>query len=112
MDSTEQAIIAIAVMTPVALGLYIYGRWRRRELRLGRDSLVIAGTVAWVLVLAAAFAGPLAATLLVPPVGLLVGGTYWWLAGPKRRFELIGATLAMVLGSVGLIVGVLRLAMA
>jgi hypothetical protein len=112
MDSAQQAIIAVAVMTPVALGLYIYGRWRRGELRLGRDSLVVAGTVAWALVLAAAFAGPLAATLLVPPVGLMVGGTYWWLAGPKGRFERIGAMLAMVLGSVGLIVGVLRLAMA
>jgi hypothetical protein len=77
MDSAEQAIVAVAVMTPLALGLYVYGRWRRGELRLGRDSLVIAGTVAWVLVLAAALAGPLAATLLVPPVGLLVGGTYW-----------------------------------
>jgi hypothetical protein len=111
MDSAEQAIIAIAVTAPIALGLFVYGRWRRGELRLGRDSLVVAGTVASALVLAAAFAGPLAATLLVPPVGLLVGGIYWWLAGPKR-FERIGAILAVVLGSMGLIVGVLRLVMA
>jgi hypothetical protein len=112
MNSAGQAILAVAVMTPIALGLYVYGRWRRGELRLGRDSLVIAGTVAWVLVLAAAFAGPLAATLLVPPVGLLAGGIYWWLAGPKSRFERLGAILAMVLGSMGLIVGVLRLTIA
>jgi len=111
MDSAKQAILAIAVVTPLVLGLYVYGRWRRGELRLGRDSLVMAGTVASALVAAAAFAGPLAATLLVPPVGLLVGGAYWWLAGPKSRFERIGAILAMVLGSMGLIAGVLRLAM-
>jgi hypothetical protein len=111
MDSPQQAIIAVAVMSPVALGLYIYGRWRRGELRLGRDSLLVASTVAWALVLAAAFAGPLAATLLVPPVGLLVGGTYLWVAGPKSRFERIGAILAIALGSMGLVIGVVRLAM-
>jgi len=109
MDSAKQAIIAVAVMTPVALALYVYGRWRRGELRLGRDSLVVVGTVAWALVLAAAFAGPLAASLLVPPMGLLLGGAYWWHTGHKMRFDRIGAVSAMVLGSVGLIAGVLRL---
>jgi hypothetical protein len=109
MDSAQQAILAIAVMTPLGLGLYIAGRWRQGDLRAGRDSLVVAGTIAWGLVLAAAFAGPPAAVLLVPPVGLLAGGAYLWASGPdsgSTRFAAVGAT---VLGAFGLVVGVLRL---
>jgi hypothetical protein len=111
MNSAEQAILAGAVMTPLVIGLYIFGRWRRDEFRLGRDGLAVAGTIAWALVLAAAFAGPEAAVLLVPPVGLLVGGGGMWFFGPRSGFVRIGAILAMALGSMGLIVGVLRLTM-
>lgn len=109
MEQTQQTILAIAAMTPLALGLYIYGRWRRGELRLGRDGLVIAGTICWALVLAAAFAGPPAATLLVPPIGLLAGGAYLWSAGPTDRLIRIGAVSAVVLGLVGLVTGIIRL---
>jgi len=109
MDSAQQAMLAIAVMTPVVVGLYIAGRWRQGDLQLRRDSLAIAGIVAWALVLAAAFAGPPAAVLLVPPVGLLTGGAYLWLSGPESRLTRTTAVLATILGGMGLVVGVLRL---
>jgi hypothetical protein len=109
MEPAHQAIVAIAAMTPLALGLYIYGRWRRGDLRLSRDGLVVAGTICWSLVLAAAFAGPLAAPLLVPPLGLLVGGGYLWVSRPPSRFVQIWAFTAVGLGLLGLIVGALRL---
>jgi len=109
MDSAQQAILAIAVMTPVGLGLYIAGRWRQGELRPGRDSLVVAGTIGSAVVLAAAYAGPPAAVLLVPPVGLLAGGAYMWASGPDSRSTWFAAVGATVLGAFGLVVGVLRL---
>ena len=109
MDSPQQAILAIAVMTPLGLGLYIAGRWRERDLRPGRDSLVVAGTIGWVLVLAAAFAGPPAAVLLVPPVGLLAGGAYLWVSEPDGRMARRAGVWATILGAFGLVVGILRL---
>jgi hypothetical protein len=109
MDQSQQAIVAIAAMTPLALGLYIYGRWRRGEFSLPRDGLVVAGTILWALVLVAAFAGPPAAILLVPPVGLLVGGVFLWRAGSGDRLARIGAVLATALGLIGLIAGTIRL---
>lgn len=71
--------------------------------------MVVAGTIAWMLVLAAAFAGPPAAVLLVPPVGLLAGGAYLWASGPEGRSTRFAAVGAAVLGAFGLVVGVLRL---
>ena len=108
-DSARDAIIAIAVVTPLALGLWVYGRWRAGDLQLGREILVIVGTIGGMLILAAAFAGPLPATLLVPPIGLLVGGIWWWMSKPQGRFFQLGAVLFIVLGSLGLISGALRL---
>lgn len=108
-DSARDAIIAIAVATPLALGLWVYGRWRAGDLQARREILVIGGTIAWALILAAAFAGPLPATLLVPPMGMLVGGIWWWMSKPQGRFFQLGAVLAIVLGSLGLISGALRL---
>jgi hypothetical protein len=67
-DSARNAIIAIAVATPFALGLWVYGRWRAGDLQLRREILVIVGTIGGMLILAAAFAGPPPATLLVPPM--------------------------------------------
>ena len=109
MDSAQQAILAIAVMTPVGLGLYIAGRWLQGELRPGRDSLVVAGTIGSAVVLAAAYAGPPAAVLLVPPVGLFAGGAYLWASGSDSRSTLLAAVGATILGAFGLVVGVLRL---
>jgi len=109
MNSADQAILAVLSLTPVALGLYIFGRWRRGEFRLGRDGLVVVATAAWALVLAAAFAGPEVAVLLVPSVGLLLAGGGLWFVGPKSGTARIGAVLAVALGSMGLIGGVLRL---
>jgi hypothetical protein len=111
MNPAEQAILAIALTTPLGLGLYLAGRWRRGDLRWGRDGLVAAGTIGWALVLGAAFAGPQVATLLIPPLVLVAGGTYLWIAGPQSTFTRIGAVLALVLGSMGLVVGALRLAL-
>lgn len=111
MNPAKQAILAIALMTPLGLELYLAGRWRRGDLRWGRDGLVVAGTIGWAVVLAAAFAGPQVATLVIPPLGLLVGGTCLWIGGPQSTFARIGAVLAVALGSMGLIVGALRLAL-
>lgn len=108
-DSARDAIIAIAITMPLALGLWVYGRWRAGDLQLRREMLVIAGTIAWALVLGAAFAGPLPATLLVPPMGLLVGGIWWWMSKPQGRLFQLSAVLFIALGSLGLITGVLRL---
>jgi hypothetical protein len=111
MNPAEQAILAVALTTPLGLGLYLAGRWRRGDMRWGRDGLIVAGTIGWAIVLAAAFAGPQVATLLIPPLGLAAGGTYLWIAGPQSTFARIGAVLAVVLGSMGLIVGAVRLAL-
>lgn len=108
-DSARNAIIAIVVATPLALGLWVYGRWRAGDLQVKREILVIGGTIAWALILAAAFAGPLPATLLVPPVGMLVGGIWWWMSKPQGRFFQLGAALFIALGLLGLISGAVRL---
>lgn len=108
-DSARDAIIAAAVVTPLALGLWVYGRWRAGDLQLRREILVIVGTIGGMLILAAAFAGPLPATLLVPPMGMLVGGIWWWTSKPQGRIFKIGAALAIALGLLGLISGALRL---
>ena len=109
MDSAQQAILAIAVMTPLGLGLYIASRWRQGDLRPGRDSLVVAGTIGWVIVLAAAFAGPPAAVLLVPSLGLFVGGAYLWVSEPDSPLTRRAGVWATILGAFGLVVGVYRL---
>jgi hypothetical protein len=109
MDSAQQAILAMAVMTPLALGLYIAGRWRQGDLRPRRDSLVVAGTIGWVIVLAAAFAGPPAVVLLVPPLGLFAGGAYLWVSEPDSRMARRAGVWATILGAFGLVIGVLRL---
>lgn len=108
-DSARDAIIAIAVATPLALGLWVYGRWRAGDLQLRREIIVIAGTIAWAVILGAAFAGPPPAILLVPPMGMLVGGIWWWMSKPQGRFFQLGAVLFIALGLLGLISGVLRL---
>jgi hypothetical protein len=110
-DSARDAIIGMAIVLPLALGLWVYGRWRAGDLQLQREILVIVGTVGGVLILAAAFAGPAPATLLVPPISLLVGGIGLWVFSDKPRSRLVqlGAMLAIALGSIGLISGALRL---
>jgi hypothetical protein len=70
---------------------------------------VVAGTIVWALVLAAAFAGPEAATLLVPPMGLLAGGGYLWMSAPEGLLGRITAVSALALGAFGLVFGALRL---
>lgn len=109
-DSARDAIIAAAVVTPLALGLWVYGRWRAGDLQRRREILVFVGTIGGVLILAAALAGPLPATLLVPPMGLLAGGIWMWVSGPRSRFFQLGAVLFVALGLLGLISGALRLA--
>lgn len=109
MDSAQQAILGIATMAPVAVGLYLFGRWRQGDLRLPRDGLVVVGTVLAAVVLGAAFAGPRPATLIVPPVGLLGAGTLIWLTDPRTRSTRIAALLAMTLGVLGLLAAALRL---
>ena len=115
-DSARDAIIAMAVVTPFALGLWLYGRWRAGDLQLRREILVIVSTIGAVLIIAAAFAGPPPAALLVPPMALLVGGIgWWWMSKPQDRqdrFFQFAAVGFIVLGSLGLISGVLRLVLA
>jgi hypothetical protein len=115
-DSARDAIIAMAVVTPLALGLWVYGRWRAGDLRLGREILVIVGTIGGVLIVAAAFAGPAPATFLVPPIALLVGGIgWWWMSTPQMRQNRLFRFVAVgfvVLGLLGLVSGVLRLVLA
>jgi hypothetical protein len=108
-DSARDAIIAMAIATPLALGLWLYGRWRVGDLQLRREILVIVGTIGAVLIVAAAFAGPLPATLLVPSIALLVGGAWWWTSKPQGRFFQLGAVLFIALGLLGLTLGALRL---
>lgn len=108
-DSARDAIIAMAVVTPLGLGLWVYGRWRAGDLRLWREILVIVGTIGAVLILAAAFAGPPPVTWLVPPLALLVGGIGWWMSRPQDRSFPFGPVLFIGLGSLGLISGALRL---
>ena len=56
-DSARDAIIAMALATPFALALWVYGRWRAGDLQLRREILVIVGTIGAVLITAAGFAG-------------------------------------------------------
>jgi hypothetical protein len=102
----------MVVATPLALGLWIYARWREGDLQLMRETLVLVGTIGWMLILVAAFAAPLPATLLVPPIGILAGGIWLWISRPRGRFARAGAVLAIALGSLGVLSGGLRLLLA
>jgi hypothetical protein len=108
MTSAEQAIYAVLFITPVAIGLFLFGRWSRGELTWPRDGIVVVGTVAWSLVLVWAFAGPIAATLLVPPAGLVAGGI-GLLATERTGLARIAGFSAVSLGVLGLGVGIVRL---
>jgi hypothetical protein len=54
-DSARNAIVAMALAAPIALGLWIYGRWRARDLQPRRELLVIVGTIGAAILVAIAF---------------------------------------------------------
>jgi hypothetical protein len=110
-DSARDAIIAMAIVTPLGLGLWFYGRWREDDLQPRRDLLVVVGTISGVLIVAAALAGPPLAASFVLPIALLVGGIWSWTFRPSHGFERFGAGVFIVLGVIGLISGALRLAL-
>ena len=109
MNSSELAVAAVALATPVALGAYVYGRWRRGEPISPRDVVALVAIAAFGVILAAVFAGPEPVALLVPPTAMFLGGLYLLTTNRDGGITTAAGVAAILVGVGAGVIGLVRL---